>query len=82
MKKTLLGFGLIIVLMMTGCASRIDAVPVFVESQEECHSCKEDFVRTCTHEIKVVNYKDRCTNNCSFPVTIRNKSTCRYGGGM
>ncbi len=85
MKKIVIFFGISLIFILNGCSSRIDAVPVAVETHEECNSCKEketNPVKTCPQEIKTINYVSKCDSCSGFPVTVRKTSTCKYGGGM
>lgn len=69
-------------LVISGCASKIDATPIVVV-EEFCDTCENDSNDiTCAKEVKVVHYNDRCNGTCGFPVTVRRNSTCKFGGGM
>ena len=86
MKKIILLLAVISMLMMSGCASNsvdIDVLERIKEKVTPCESCTEKVAdTTCTKEIKVIIYTDRCKHNCGFPVTVRKKSTCKDGRGM
>ena len=75
---------LLSVFFFSGCASKIDAVPVEKKDNVLCDSCgeNESVDAVCAKEVKVVRYKDACNHGCEFPVTVRAKSSCKYGGGM
>jgi len=73
----------LLIVMFSGCASRIEAIPVSTHEEEVFTACKETkSSETCSKEVKVVHYNNDCFGICDFPVTVRTKSTCKYGGGM
>lgn len=81
--KTLLLFGALLTVFVTGCSNHIEAMPVEVITNQECDNCAiKDEDDTCSKEVKVIKYKDNCNYSCGFPVTVRTVSTCKYGGGL
>ena len=70
--------------IISGCAGKVEAVPVYVENEVACESCgkNESVDALCAKEVKVIKYKDACQSGCGFPVTVRKHSTCKYEGGM
>lgn len=85
MNKKLVLLVLLSLGIMSGCVSKIETVPVYMEEETVvCDTCKEDQTVDilCAKEVKVVTYRDNCNYSCGFPVTVRKHSTCKYGGGM
>ena len=82
MKKKSLILVLLSLGIMTGCASRIEAVPVYME--ENAAVAEEETVDTlCAKEVKTIVYRDDShLNSSGFPVTVRKESACKYGGGI
>ena len=81
MKKSLILLGISTLFILAGCASKIDAVPIQVETESAkgCTDCKEKSEGACAKEVKVVKYSDSCDSCSVFPVTVRKYSTCKNG---
>lgn len=79
MKKSLILFGISMMFILSACSSKIEAVPIQVESDQGCYDCNQKPIVACSKEIKVIKYTDRCTNCSTFPVTVRKYSKCNKG---
>jgi len=84
MKKSFSLLALMLALGLTGC-TQTEPTPMYVEGDEtECSSCgpSAPTVKSCANKTKTINYVDKCSGGCGFPVTVRKVSDCQNGGAM
>jgi len=87
MKKNLALFTIaFIILIISGCAGKTTKPSVNnidpVNIPSVCTSCDTPKTKrvVCAKETKTIQYIDRCSGSCGFPVTVRKKSNCNKGG--
>jgi len=61
----------------------MDTKEVEVMENISCVACEKEALKVeCIKEVKVVNYVNKCSGDCGFPVTVRANPICKNAKGM